>query len=436
MTTSPGQGARFLLAVIDGGGTVPPTLGLAAALVRRGHQVRVLADPTVEPAARAAGCAFTPWRAAPHFDSLAEQTALIGSMEARNPLGQFRAARDLLICGPADRFAADVLTTLDEHPADAILADAAIPGILIGAEAAGLPTAALMANIYLRPTPGLPVFGTGWRPAKGPLGRIRDRLAVSAFGRIWSKSLPGLNDLRRSYGLPALGELYEVLDPCQRVLVMTSPSFDFAAPQLPSNVRYVGPQLDDPDWASSTGWTPPPGADPLVLVAMSSVYQNQLRVLRRIAAALGGLPVRAVITTGRAVDPAQIEAAGNVTVVESAPHQAILPEAAVVITHAGHGTVIKALAAGVPLVCMPMGRDQHDNTTRVLRLGAGVRVRKGAGPDRIAAAVRRVLDQPDYARAAGRFAATLGHETETRPTAIDEAENLLSGRRGRSADPG
>ena len=174
MTMSAGQAGgsgRFLVAMIDGGGTVPPTLGVAAGLVRRGHRVRVLADPTVEPAARAAGCAFTSWRTAPHFNSLAEQTALIGSMESRNPVGQFRAARDLLISGPADRFAADVLTTLDRHPADAILADTVIPGILIGAEAAGLPTAALMPNIYLRPTPGLPMFGTGWRPASGPLGR-------------------------------------------------------------------------------------------------------------------------------------------------------------------------------------------------------------------------------------------------------------------------
>ena len=52
----------------------------------------------------------------------------------------------------------------------------------------------------------------------------------------------------------------------------------------------------------------------------------------------------------------------------------ILPESTVVITHAGHGTVLKALAAGVPLVCVPMGRDQRDNTPGVLRLGAGVRV--------------------------------------------------------------
>jgi UDP:flavonoid glycosyltransferase YjiC (YdhE family) len=416
---------RFLLAMIDGGGTVPPALGLAAGLVRRGHQVRVLADPTVAAAARSAGCAFTSWRTAPHFDSLTEQTALIAAMEARSPWGQFAAARDLLICGPADKFAADVRETAEQWPVDAILAEAALPGILIGAESTGLPTAALMANIYLRPTPGLPLFGTGWLPARGLLGRARDRLAAAAFRRVWSKSLPGLNATRTGYGLPAIGDLYEVLDHCARVLVMTSPTFDFAAPQLPGNVRYVGPQLDDPDWAGDAAWRPP-GDDPLVLVGMSSIYQNQTGVLRRVAAAMSELPVRAVITTGRAVDPDQIEAAGNIRVVTSAPHREILPESAVVITHAGHGTVLKTLAAGVPLVCVPMGRDQADNTVRVLRLGAGVRVKKTAGSRQFAAAVRQVLDQPSYAHAANSFTATLAREAETRPTAIDEAETLLT----------
>ena len=63
------RGARFLLAAIDGGGTVPPAMGLAAELVRRGHEVRVLADPTIETSARSAGCTFSPWRDAPHITS-------------------------------------------------------------------------------------------------------------------------------------------------------------------------------------------------------------------------------------------------------------------------------------------------------------------------------------------------------------------------------
>ena len=107
------------------------------------------------------------------------------------------------------------------------------------------------------------------------------------------------------------------------------------------------------------------------------------------------------MTTGRAVDPREIPAPSNVEVLQAAPHRRVLAEASVVITHAGHGTVLKTLAAGVPLVCMPMGRDQKDNTVRVLRLGAGVRISKSSTPDQIAAAISDILNDPATPRRPG-----------------------------------
>ena len=143
------------------------------------------------------------------------------------------------------------------------------------------------------------------------------------------------------------------------------------------------------------------------------------------AAALGGMPVRALVTTGRAVDPWQLRVPANVRAVRAAPHLALLPLAAAVITHAGHSTVLKALAAGVPLVCMPQGRDQKDNTTRVLRLGAGVRVKSDSAPPAIAAAVRAVLQDPHYRAVARAAAHQLAQEASQSPSAADETEALL-----------
>jgi UDP:flavonoid glycosyltransferase YjiC (YdhE family) len=417
---------RLLMAVIDGGGTLPPAMGVAAELVRRGHAVSVLADPTVEPSATAAGCDFTAWRTAPRIDSVADQTAMVIELERGSPLRQFAAIRDRLLVGGAPGYAADVVAAARDRAADAVLAEAAVPGILIGAQAAGLPTAALMPNIYLRPTPGLPLMGTGWRPGTGPLGRARDALGLVLVHRLAATCVPGLNATLAAHRLPPVDDMFELLDRCAQVLVLTSPSFDFATPRLPPNVRYVGPQLDDPDWASGATWRPP-GDAPLVLVAASSTFQRQTDLLRRAAAALGRLPVRGVVTVGRAVDPADVPAPENVRVVRAAPHRAVLAEAAAVVTHAGHGSVMKALAAGVPLVCMPMGRDQKDNAVRVLRLGAGVRVSQKAPPARIAAAVRQVLDEPAHADAARRFAEVLATEAKTRPSAADRAEALLTG---------
>ncbi|WP_344097145.1 glycosyltransferase [Microbacterium deminutum] len=416
------HGARFLLAMIDGGGTVPPAIGLATELVRRGHAVHLLADPTIEASARSAGCGFSPWRDAPHFDSRAEQTAMIAAMEGRNPLRAFRAVKDFAGKEMTRRYAEDVVATVREFPVDAVLADG-LPGILIGAQSTGLPTAALLAQTYLRPTPGLPLMGTGWSPGPGVLRRARDSVAPKTASWLLDLTLPRLNVVVAGYGQPPLRDVFELFDRCMKVLVMTSPSFDFVAPRLPANVRYVGPQLDDPGWAA-VEWHSR-GPDPLVLVATSSIFQHQVDLLQRIARAVGQLPVRGLITTGTAVNPDEIAAPPNVEVVQAAPHSRILPEASAVITHAGHGTLIKALAAGVPLVCIPMGRDQKDNTVRALRHGAGVRLSAKSTPDKIAAAVADILDNPHYTAAARRFAHILAQEAATTPSAADEAEAML-----------
>jgi UDP:flavonoid glycosyltransferase YjiC (YdhE family) len=140
--------------------------------------------------------------------------------------------------------------------------------------------------------------------------------------------------------------------------------------------------------------------------------------------------VRGLVTTGPTVAP--FAAAPNVTVVEAAPHAAVLPHTAVVVTHGGHGTVMKALAAGVPLVVMPMGRDQPENAARVLAAGAGVRLRQGSSPGRIAAAVRRVLEDDSYRANARRLAAAIAEET-TDDRAASELEQLARARSGAPA---
>jgi UDP:flavonoid glycosyltransferase YjiC (YdhE family) len=417
------RSGRFLVALIDAGGTVPPALGVAAELVRRGHSVRVLADPTVESSARAAGCEFSPWHEAPHFNSRAEQTAAIAALEGGNPYRALRVGKAYAGKAMTSRFARDVVSTVRDFPAEVILADG-LPGILIGGLATGTPTVVLMGQTYVRPTSGLPLLGTGWSPGRGVLGRARDNLAPRMASWLVDRTLPRVNQVVGSYGQAPLRDVFELFDRCSRVLVMTSPSFDFTAPRLPENVRYVGPQLDDPDWATAVEWSRP-GSEPLVLVATSSVYQHQVSLLSRVAQALGKLPVQAVLTTGRAVEPGTIPAPSNVQVLQAAPHRRVLAEASVVVTHAGHGSVLKSLAAGVPMVCIPMGRDQKDNTVRVLRLGAGLRLSQRSSPDRIAAAISEVLNRPRYRESARRFAAVLAAEARSTPSAADEAERLL-----------
>jgi UDP:flavonoid glycosyltransferase YjiC (YdhE family) len=74
-----------------------------------------------------------------------------------------------------------------------------------------------------------------------------------------------------------------------------------------------------------------------------------------------------------------------------------------VISQGGHGTVTRALVNGVPLLILPMGRDQGDNAARVACKGAGLRLPPTASEAEIASAAARLILAPDFRRAARRL---------------------------------
>ena len=413
---------HYLFTLWDGSGTVPPELSLARALIERGHRVTVLADPTIEPEAMAARADFRSWREAPHLRSRRPHDDYLRDFEVDNPPELIARLCERLICGPASAYAAETTSAIRELRPDAVVSSAFLLGPQIAAEAARLPLAALFSNIYPLPAPGLPPFGAGLAPARDE----HERQMHAAIGQqgedMWNAHLAPLNAARAELGLAPLSGVWEQLDHAERVLVLSSPAFDFPA-QLPDNVRYVGPRFDDPAWTQE--WQPPAGEEPLVLASLSTANMDQLALLRRIVDALGALPVRGVVTTGHAIDPDELPSHPQVQVLRSAPHRAVLEHASAVVTHGGHGTVIKALAADVPLLVLPMGRDQLDNATRVTERGAGLRLEPDAGADAIAAAVRRLLDEPGFREAAARLGARLRADAHGDEAAA-ELERLVS----------
>lgn len=410
----------ILVCLWDGAGCTPPVLSVARALRDRGHAVRVLADPSLAADVSAAGLEHRPWTRAPHRTTSTPDSHFVCDYEA-GPEG-FGRIRDRLSVGPAAAFAADVLEELGRHPADIVLSEVLLFGPVVAAEAARIPCVSLNSTINVVPAPGVPPFGFGLDPAVTEADVERDRRFAQLGMQAWDEALPALNAAREQHGLPPLDHVLDQLRSLTMTLVLSSAAFDLCAEGLPPVVRHVGPRLDDVAWAEP--WTVPPGEQPLVLVALSSDFQDQLDVLRRITAAVGALPVRTVVTTGKGIDPADVPAPPHVQVVRSAPHAEVLREAAVCVTHGGHGTTIKALAAGVPLVVLPMGRDQLDIAARVVHRGAGVRLDPGAATGDITAAVKAVLEEPSYAAAARRIAAAIAHETAEDP-AVEAIESLM-----------
>jgi len=411
----------YLFTIPDAGGNVPPDLSVAGALVGRGHRVRVLADPTLQAEVEGAGCEFRKWTRAPHRVDQSLENEIIRDWEAKTPIGGFIQMRDRISCGRSADFAADILEELDRRPADAIATDFLLPGAMIAAEAAELPLAIIGNTIYPFPVRGVPPMGPGLMPSTSAIGRSRDAILSAATRRLWNGGLPALNATRAGLGLEPIVTFTDLYERADRFLILTSEAFDFPSDGRPANVRYAGPRLDDPEWTEP--WSEPAGSEPLVLVGLSSTRQGQVPMLRKVAAALGRLPVRGLITCGPTVSPGEIGAPANVTVVASAPHQQVLKRAAAVITHAGHGTAIKALAAGVPTLCIPMGRDQNDVAARVAGSGAGLRLRPGASEAKIAAATERLLGEPSFEQAAKRMASRIAEDLTT-DRAVAELEAL------------
>lgn len=391
----------FLLATWDGGGVIPPTLSVARRLIAAGHRVVVLSDPTVEPEARAAGCDFMPWVNAPHRLTRDRDDDLLRDYAFTDRRKYFADAGKVFLFEPGPRWFGDVLDAIDAHRPDAVVCDFMVPWAAAAAQARGLPAAVLSTHAYMLPTPGAPPLGAAALRVPRWLEPARDAFIRWMMERMFDAGLPTLNGLRVAHGLPPLAHLFDQVRVADRLLVLTAAAFDPPPAGAPVGARWVGAPLDDPAWCEP--WRSPWAADdprPLVLVGLSSTFQDQVEALRRLVAALATLPVRAVVTTGPAVRGGEIEGAGDVHVVASAPHAAILPEAAVVVTHCGHGTTLKALTAGVPMLCLPMGRDQDGNAARVAALGAGLVVPRDASVEALAGAVRRLLDEPGFGEAA------------------------------------
>jgi MGT family glycosyltransferase len=405
---------RFLLAMWEGGGTIPPQLGIARRLIARGHHVHVLGDPTIRERAEAVGCGFSPWRRAPHRTSLDPAQDLLRDWELSNPMAKLGNFRDKFVAGPAGDVAADTTEVLGVVQPHVVLSDHAMFGTLIAARAAGLPTVALIPNIWMAPIKGAPAVGPGFRPPRTVLGRARDGLVKAMATRVFNRGLPAINAARAAHGLSPISGFWDQVLTADQILVLTSARFDLAAPHVPGNVRYTGPILDDPQWAEP--WSPPWPADnddPIVLVGFTSNFQDQGPLLRRVVEALSTLPVRAVVTRGQMLDADEVTGTANVAVVASARHNQILAEAALAVTHCGHGTTMKALAAGVPMVCVPMGRDQDDNAARVVHHGAGVRLSPRAAVAAIRSAVLDVLGNDRYRAGAAAMAAAIAEEAQS-----------------------
>jgi MGT family glycosyltransferase len=413
-------------------GNAPPQLAVTRRLVERGHEVRVLAHRAARERIEGTGAEFVEFRrSVPGMDLTTRETDTLRDWEARTRFGAGMRVLNNGLLPFVVNTSRDCAELLDGWPANVLVMDWMLTGAAVAAEGAGIPAVALVHCPYPMPLGGVPPLYSGLKPTGGRVGGLRDRLLNCIATRVLARGLPLLNKARSEQRLAPLDDWAAQLLAVQAICVMTAPELDFSsrAAALPANVRYVGPAFEPypREWRSP--W-PDANRDPLVVLSFSTSYMNQQALAQRTLDAVAGLPVRALLTTGPALDAQALRVPANARVVAYVPHRSVFPHAALVVTHAGWQTINAALADGVPLVCVPDGRDQPDNAARVLACGAGVRVRKNASPDKLRRVIARALTDPELKRGAEKMAHALAADGAAQ--VVERVEQL---RQGRSTDP-
>jgi UDP:flavonoid glycosyltransferase YjiC (YdhE family) len=169
---------------------------------------------------------------------------------------------------------------------------------------------------------------------------------------------------------------------------------------------------------------PIPKSPPMVYLTLGTVWA-QPELLTTVATALADEPLQLVITTG-SLDPATLgELPANVWAVRYRPQEEILQDCSVVIHHAGAGTMLGALAHGLPQIALPQAADNFINAELLTRCGAASVLLPGeVSADNLRAAVRAALTQPSYRDAAAALAAELASLPTPHATAAALREEL------------
>ncbi|MFC8046626.1 glycosyltransferase [Nocardia sp. NPDC057353] len=287
------------------------------------------------------------------------------------------------------------------HP-DLVVSDVLTAGGGMAAERLGVPWVELSPHPLYLPSAGLPPIGSGLAPGTGVRGRARDAVLRALTARDIRAGHRQRAAARAGVGLPAADP-----GPAAR-LIATLPALEVPRPDWPAHAHVVGPLLWEP---TDAVLAPPPGTEPLVVVAPSTAHTGVAGMVETVVEALDGAGVRVAVSmldTPPPGLPAWVRAGLG-------RQDVLLREAAVVVGGGGHGLLAKSLLAGVPVVTVPGGGDQWELANRAARHGSSLIVRPSTAAA-VRAAVLRILAEPGFTAAAEAAAAGIAEVAD--PVAI------------------
>jgi UDP:flavonoid glycosyltransferase YjiC (YdhE family) len=337
---------KILFVMVDGGGNIPPQLGVARALQARGVEIQVHGHRGIRQRVEAAGLPFEPFTQGRHFDPTVQRSAVMA--------GCVRVAIDR-------RLGRSAVDAARRHGTDAVVVDMLLAAGTPEIANSGIPTIVFV-HCFYRAVQDLAGGPVGW------LLRLRGVDPLGAEHRGLLQVVAARNDLDPVRGAPALCHAGVVWQGVPRAAV--------------------------------------PAPIPRILISLSTnAFAGQRRMLQNILDAIAPLPVEATVTVGPGIDASELRVPGNASMHAWLDHDEVLATASLVVGHGGHSTAMRALSFGVPQIVMPANRliDQKRVGAALEVNGAGMLLAKNAGAKRIRAAVETMLNDASYSHAANRL---------------------------------
>jgi UDP:flavonoid glycosyltransferase YjiC (YdhE family) len=301
-----------------------------------------------------------------------------------------------------------------------VVADILTVAAALAAELEGRPWVTLVPHVMPVGQAGFPVYAVGAVHPRTAVGRQLWRLARPLLMKGEEQGRLELNGARARVGLPPLAHRHGGISRTL-ALVATFPQLEYPRPEPEPWQRVTGPLLWEPPFGEVEL---PPGDEPLVLVAPSTSQDPEQRLLRATLDGLADEPVRVLASTNRRPLAGAVGVPANARLVDWLSYARTMPHCSAVVAHAGHGTVARALACGVPLVACPHAGDMAETAARIRWAGVGVSLPRRFHTARgVRLAVRRLLGDPGYAARAGELRAW-GESNDGAAMAADALENL------------
>ncbi len=394
---------RVLLGAFGDPGHAFPMIALGRALAARGHEVTLQTWTRWRSHVEAEGLAFA---AAPEYHVFPSGPEPLDFYEAvvhatLDTLGLVRDLRPAVVV-------ADILTLAPS----------------LAAERLGIPCATLIPHINPHTEPHFPIYSIGARLPRTAAGRALWRRLHTRVEHGLERGRQELNDTRARLDLPPLSYVHGGTSQ-QLALVATFPQLEYPrAAGWPPHMHVVGPLMWEPPAAEVSL---PPGDLPLVLVAPSTSQDPEHRLLHAALRGLADAPVRVLATWNRRLPSRPLPVPANARVVDWVSYARTIPHCDLVVCHAGHGTLARALSLGCPVVACPTAGDMNENAARVAWAGAGVRLpRRYTSPRPLRLAVAAALATPSI-RARARELAEWSSRHDPGQTAAILIERLAAG---------